>query len=262
MRGRFRGGDGRILRPMHARAPRGALLAALLLVAALGCGRGTTSDGVASGDSTNAGGTTPLPGAVAADTTFQRGSVRAGGDSLFFTACGGTTEAWLDDRTGGLLTGAARALAADGGQAVYVEMNGGAGATGTITAHEFLRAAPVGEGGGCNRAPEAYLYQAFGGEPFWSVHVWEDSVVFQQPAEPGRVAWPAPAVVPSRDPGGARTWTAAAQDGRQALTLTIEHARCADGMSGEVTAFRARATFAGRALEGCARAGMGADEVR
>lgn len=234
-------------------APRGALLAALLLVAAPGC-RG--------GESTSAGGPAELPGAATADTTFQRGSVRAGGDSLFFTACGTSAEAWLDDRTGGLLSGAVHALAADGRQAVYLEMNGGPSGAGRVAAIEFLRAAPTGEGGGCNRAAEAYLYQAFGEEPFWSVQVWGDSVVFQQPDEPGRVAWPATAVVPSRDPGGARRWIAAAQDGRPALTLVIELARCADGMSGEVTAFSAHATFAGRPLEGCARAGLGADETR
>ncbi|MEO6463426.1 MAG: hypothetical protein ABIP29_10160, partial [Candidatus Eisenbacteria bacterium] len=114
----------------------------------------------------------------------------------------------------------------------------------------------------CARAPETSLYQAFGQEPFWSVHVWDDSLVFQHPDEPNRVAWPAKDVVPSRDPGGARTWRVAAGSGRPALTLTIEHAPCTDGMSGEVTAFRSRATFAGRDLAGCARAGTAADEVR
>jgi uncharacterized membrane protein len=245
---------------MNARAGLALVLLVLIASVALaGCRRGTTPDGTATGDSTTSPGATPAAAII--DTTFQRGSVRVRGDSLFFAACGSTAEARLDDRTGGTLASAVRSLA-DGGQAVYVEMNGGPAGAGTVAAVEFLRAAPIGEGGGCGRAPEAYLYQAFGEEPFWSVHVWTDSVVFQQPDEPNRVAWPATAVVPARDAAGARTWTAAAQGGHPALTLTIERAPCTDGMSGEVTAFRARATFGGRALQGCARAGTAADEVR
>jgi uncharacterized membrane protein len=188
--------------------------------------------------------------------------VRVAGDSLFFTACGIAGESRLDDRTGGALTSAVRSLTDGGGQAVYVEMNGAAAGTGAAAAFEFLRAAPVGEGGGCDRPAGTYLYQAFGEEPFWSVRVEEDSIVFEQPDTPSRVAWPAAAVVPGLEPNGARTWTAAARDRRPALSLTIERTPCTDGMSGEVTAFRAHATFAGRALEGCARAGTAADEVR
>jgi uncharacterized membrane protein len=120
----------------------------------------------------------------------------------------------------------------------------------------------VGEGGGCNRPPGDFVYQAFGTEPFWSVRVDVDSVVFTQPDEPNRVAWPAPAVVPAIDPSGARTWLAEGRHGGPGLTLVIERGSCADGMSGETTALRARATFGGRTLEGCARAGTAADEVR
>ncbi|MEO6462669.1 MAG: hypothetical protein ABIP29_06290, partial [Candidatus Eisenbacteria bacterium] len=134
-----------MLRAMNMRAPRGALLVTMLVVSSLaGCGRGTPRD------DHDAGGTT-APDPVAADTAFQRGSVRVRGDSLFFIACGSTAEARLDDRTGGVLAGAARSLG-EGGQNVYVEMNGGASSAGTVTAFEFLRAAPVGEGGGCARA--------------------------------------------------------------------------------------------------------------
>ena len=249
---------------MHAPAPRGALASAvLLLLLAAGCGGGTSRD-TTDGDSTRADGA--APGADATDTTFQRGSVRAGGDSLFYTACGSEAEAWLDDRTGGELSSAARSLAADGSQAVYVEVMGGPTGAGTIAAIRFLRAAPMGEGGGCNRPAATYLYQALGEEPFWSVYVWEDSLVFTQPEGgtpgPSHVAWPAPAVVPSRDARGVRTWRAEAKGGRPELLLTIEPARCVDGMSGEVMTFRAQATFASRVLEGCARVGTAADEAR
>lgn len=252
-----------MLRAMNVRAPRGALVATMLIVSSLaggGCGPGTPRGDHAAGGST--GGSATTPGPVAADTAFQRGSVRVRGDSLFFIACGSTAEAWLDDRTGGALARAVRSLG-EGGQAVYLEMNGGAAGPGAVTAFEFLRAAPVGEGGGCGRAPGTYLYQAFGEEPFWSVHVWDDSLVFQQPDEPARIVWPSRSVTATRHEIGARAWTAPAGTGGQPdLELTIEHVPCSDGMSGEVTAFRARATLAGRALEGCARAGTAADEVR
>lgn len=209
------------------------------------------------GTDTTLAGRAPAP----ADTIFQRGIATLRGDSLSFTGCGNTTSARLEDRTGGALTSAVRTL---GGEGVYVEMNGNeaADAEAAVVALELLRAAPVGEGGGCDRPPGEYVYQAFGNEPFWSVRVDTDSLVFLQPEDPNRVAWPAPAVVPSLDAAGARTWTIEGPDGTPVLTLVLERATCADGMSGETTTFRARARYAGRDLEGCARAGTAADEVR
>jgi uncharacterized membrane protein len=250
---------------MNRTAPGGALVPAVLVLCALaGCARGTPPDsasgsGSGSGDSARAG-QSGAP-AAAGDPAFLRGTVRVAGDSLYFTACGSAAEAWMADRTGGELTAAARSLG-EGGAGVYVEVNGGATGAGTAAAAEFLRAAPIGEGGGCNRPAGAYLYHAFGEEPFWSVRVEEDSLVFEQPGEPARVAWPAAAVVASRGASGARTWTADAAGGRPAIALTVERGRCTDGLSGEVTAFRSRVTFDGRAMEGCARAGLASDEVR
>jgi uncharacterized membrane protein len=250
----------------HAAPALAALAAAVAAAAGLaglaGCGPGSR---------TQAGGATdslppvaPVAVTTPTDTTFQRGLLRVRGDSLFFTGCGNTSESRLDDRTGIALAGAMTNLGAAQGQPIYVELNGGspAGGGATFIAVEFLRATPVGEGGGCNRPPGDFVYQAFGTEPFWSVRVDVDSVVFTQPDEPNRVAWPAPAVVPAIDPSGARTWLAEGRHGGPGLTLVIERGSCADGMSGETTALRARATFGGRTLEGCARAGTAADEVR
>lgn len=246
---------------MDARAPRGALFFAIGALVLAGCGSGGGGGPQDSAPGDPAGGDGSAPPAAASDTTFLRGSVRVAGDSLYFTACGSAAETWLDDRTGGVLATAARSLG-DDGAGVYVEMNGASTGTGTAAAFEFLRASPIGEGGGCDRPAGAYLYHAFGEEPFWSVRVEEDSLVFEQPDDPARVAWPSSAVVPSRDAAGARTWTAAASAGRPAIALTVERGRCVDGMSGEVTAFRSRITVGGRAMEGCARAGLAADEVR
>jgi uncharacterized membrane protein len=245
---------------VHARrAPALAILAiagfALLLSA---CERSTPrTPGEASAPESVA-----VPSASAPPAAFRRGTLRVAGEALTFTACGGTGESPLVDRTGGELTAAARSLG--GGGPLYVEFRG-TETQGTTPAEAvtFLRAAPVGEGGGCDRPAGAYVFQAFGNEPFWAAYVWADSLVFLQPDEPSHVAWPVSGVTATGTTGGRRTWMAAATaPGAPALTLEIEPGRCTDGMSGEVTAFRARATFAGRALEGCARAGTAADEAR
>ena len=222
-----------------------------------GCGRGTSpSDRAAAHDSLPAG------APQAADTTFHRGLARLNSTQLLFTACDGPPEAPLEERSGGAVANAVKSLAGgDGATKVYVEFTGG-NAGGTLAAYELLRAAPVGEGGGCERPVGTYLYQAFGNEPFWSVTVWEDSVVFAQPDDPARVAWPSTQVKATRDPAGTRTWTAQDHGGLPVLTLTIDRATCTDGMSGEVTTFRARARLSGRELHGCARAGAAADEAR
>ena len=238
-----------------------AAIAALAVVVSACAPARRDGDGVgAAGDSARSPGA--APGATA-DTTFRRGVVVARGTARTFTGCGNTVGVRLIDRTGGALDAAVRALGGDG-SGVYVEMNGGApaGDTTTVVALEFLRASPIGEGGGCDRPPGDYVYQAFGNEPFWSVRVDTDSLVFSQPDEPSRVAWAAPAVVPSLDATGARTWTVEGPAGGAVLVLTIERGTCADGMSGETTTFRARARYGERTLEGCARAGTAADEVR
>lgn len=200
----------------------------------------------------------PAVGA-AADTTLGapegllRGTVILAADGSVFRPCEGGPDLWLVDQTGGVLTRVHDELEA-GGTGIYTEVLArpigvpaipeAAAFTDAVAVTEVRRAAR--EGGACEEALD-FVVRARGSEPAWSVTVRVDAVVFEQPAEPARLEFPAP--VPSAA-DGRRTWSAAA--GGHRVELTVEEAPCTDPMSGEYSALSARATVDGRDLRGCA----------
>jgi putative lipoprotein len=115
---------------------------------------------------------------------------------------------------------------------------------------ELVRATPVGEGAGCAEAPARYRFRASGNEPFWSVTVGKDTVVFEQPDEPRRIAAP----LTRRDEGASRRVFQAETAGH-VIRVALSPARCSDSMSGALYSFSAEVVFDGRSLSGCARAG-------
>lgn len=164
------------------------------------------------------------------------------------------------DRTGGDLRRAHEALGGPG-QPVFVEVRAeavepGAGtrdAPARLGVISLVRASPVGEGAGCSEAPARYRFRASGNEPFWSVTVERDSVVFQQPEEPRRVA--APIVGAEADSNHYAVHARSGGPSPHTIRLLLTLGRCADSMSGALYSFSAVATIDGRSLTGCGRAG-------
>jgi uncharacterized membrane protein len=143
---------------------------------------------------------------------------------------------------------------------VFVEVRGvwgdsgsGAPARPSLRVGKLIRASPVGAGSGCEEPPAPYRLRAVGNEPFWSATVTADSVIFMQPDEPARIAFPAglPALCPGRIVYQVETRSPEPHTFR----LTFRAGRCIDSMSGAIYSLSAQAVLDGRPLSGCAREG-------
>jgi uncharacterized membrane protein len=183
-------------------------------------------------------------------------------DSGIVSLCSGG-ELRVQDLTGGELGRAHEALGGPG-RPVFVEVvteamgrgRGAEGASGELGASvvELVRASPVGESAGCSEPPALYRVRASGNEPFWSATVEEDSIVFEQPADPSRVAAP---IVGREEHAGRLVYRAEGSggDGSHLIRVTLTKGRCADSMSGALYSFSAEVVFDGRSLTGCGRTG-------
>jgi len=215
----------------------------LLLALAPGCGPADTPwpDDAPSPEPTASVTFTAAPG--------QPGRLRLAGDTLRFEGCDDTGPA-IDVRDE---TGEARSIlqelgAGPPGLTVLVRMGNG-----RITA---IRYAGL-EGPDCTtRLPPEGDLQASGNEPFWNVRIAGDTAVVRTPDEidgerytDGR--W-------SRTSEGGWRFEAAAAYGTGTITLDVEEARCADGMSGARYPYRANLVRDGRSMSGCAMEGKSA----
>lgn len=88
---------------------------------------------------------------------------------------------------------------------------------------------------------------AVGTEPFWSVTIRPEGLVFSAPDQAGITA---PATAPTVS-GDAARWAATGSDGMP-LTVSLTLAHCSDGMSDAVHPFTAVVEAGGRTLKGCA----------
>ena len=226
--------------------------AALLLLLAGGCSGSGTEERI------------PEDKGTLSTVHPQRASYRglyvvAGGpDSGIIRLCAGG-ELLVHDRTGGELRRAHEALGAGPEGPVFVEVRAesipdGDGTEGSprLAVLELVRASPVGESAGCAEPPAHYRFRASGNEPFWSVTVGRDSVIFEQPEDPRRIAAPV-----TRREGASRRIFHAETSGPAAhvIRVTLTPGRCADSMSGALYSFLAEVVVDGRSLSGCARAG-------
>lgn len=209
-----------------------------------------------------AGETTGVSAEVPSPPARFRGLYTAASpDSGTIRLCEGGTLA-VRDLTRGELQSAHEALGGGPEVPVFVEVraeSAHAPATGgvTLTVQALVRASPVGESAGCAEPPAPYLYRASGNEPFWSATVGEDSIVFEQPEEPRRLAAP----ITVRETSAGRRVVHAETGGSvpHRIRLTLTPGRCADSMSGAIYSFSAEAVVDERPLSGCARAGDRAD---
>jgi putative lipoprotein len=227
-----------------------------LLLLAPGCSR--SDQPPPSGETTGAHVSVDVP---SPQSRFRGLYTAASPDSGTIRLCEGGSLA-VRDLTQGELHRAHEALGGGPETPVFVEVraeSARAPATGgvTLAVAALVRASPVGESAGCAEPPAPYLYRASGNEPFWSATVGEDSIVFEQPEEPRRLAAP----ITGRETSAGRRVFHAETGGSvpHRFRVTLTPGRCADSMSGAIYSFSAEAVVDERPLSGCARAGDRAD---
>lgn len=183
-------------------------------------------------------------------------------DRTTFRPCGETAELWLLDQTDGVLAQAFAAETMKGPAMIYIEAYGERAPVaddipparsygGTFVLEQVLYAGVQSESRGCDAPPESYSVAARGNEPFWSVQVREDGMVWKQPDDPKEIALGAPQ---TQDSEGTVRYRASG--GGHELELLIDAQACRDSMSGEFFAYTAKAVLDGEELSGCARVGQ------
>jgi putative lipoprotein len=197
--------------------------------------------------------------AAESSLALKRGMLSLASEQATFKPCGEDAPLWVVDQTDGVLleTFANEPKPLE----LYLEAHGerttvpaGVEAArayrGAFILEEALYAAPAGESQGCNAPPPAYVVQARGNEPFWSVEVVDGKLIWRQPEEPKELVIEA---LESSDAEGTVGYSGEAQG--HTLELFVEAQSCRDSMSGAYFAYSARATFDGKSLKGCARIG-------
>lgn len=204
----------------------------------------------------------PAPGASApaeSSLSLKRGTLTLASNQATFQPCGAQTMLWVVDQTDGALrqmfSGQPMPLE------LYVEAHGERTASvpdtdaaraysGALLLEEVLYATPPAEGKGCSEPAPAFIVAARGNEPFWSVEVTEDKMIWRQPDAPKEITVDAPQ---SQDSEGTVGYVG--EGAGHKLELFVDSEVCRDSMSGAVFAYSARAVLDGKELKGCARIG-------
>lgn len=208
-----------------------------------------------SAESQRGGDIRPSPSDSAAGATLRaavpfRGILTVSASGGQFHPCGTAASRPVGEHKRGALEPIAR-LAADAVDSVYVEFLGtAAGEADSVFVEELLRAAPLGESSGCRQPPQEAEAVARGNEPFWSVTVKQDQILFQEPENLDGLVFPAATPV---DANGRRTYRSRREAGTpQTIEIVLERRGCSDSMSGEFMHLTAAVTLGARRLEGCA----------
>jgi uncharacterized membrane protein len=212
----------------------------------------------------------PIPSAALPEATssappaesslaLKRGTFSLEAERMTFQLCGEQTTLWVIDESDGVLreTFASEPkplqlyVEAHGERAaVPAEISAARGFPGVFILEEVLYATLPSESQGCNSPAPDYIVMARGNEPFWSVDVTADKLLWRQPDAPKEVVFDA---AQSQDAEGTVGYTGSA--GGHTIELLINAQVCRDSMSGALFAYTARATFDGNQLKGCARIG-------
>ena len=190
---------------------------------------------------------------------LKRGTLTLAAKQATFQPCGASTQLWVIDQTDGVLrqTFANEPIPLE----LYIEAHGERTAVpdtipaasaypGAFILEEVLYATQPAETQGCKEGAPTYIVIARGNEPFWSVEVTADKMVWRQPESPAEVTINAPQ---SQDSEGTVGYVGAASGHK--LELFIDAQPCRDSMSDAFFAYSARAVFDGKELKGCARIG-------
>lgn len=158
------------------------------------------------------------------------------------------------DPSGSLATAMA-GLASDAARGVYAELNGELSSDGSsLAAPTLLRARDPKEPTGCDVPVFDGEYRASGNEPFWSVEIRQDGIIYSDPTVPtGRTY---PYAFTRTETGSVVYATKITSPAVSTLEIALEPGRCVDSMFGEIRGFAAHAKLDGRKLEGCAAPGV------
>lgn len=246
---------------MQASYGAARLMALSLMVSIVGC----SPDPSAPISSQRASSDTPAPkieeaSVAESSLAIKRGVMKIAEERATFTPCDGKGELWVLDQSPGMLT----QTLIDGQQAapvsLYVEAYGerapadempqAQGFEGIFVLEDILYAGMPGEIGGCDAPAPTYVVMARGNEPFWSVEVRDDQMIWRQPEAPTEIQFGEPQTINAE--GAVRYAVSVAQ---HELELMIHAQGCHDSMSGEYFAYTAKARLDGREFSGCARVG-------
>lgn len=236
-------------------------LALSVIVAAAGCSREPSPAMPAGRDASDAA----APSVDATPETdsslaIKRGVMTIAEERATFTPCDAKAELWVLDQSPGILT----QTLIEGEQAapvsLYVEVYGERAPAdevpeaqdfeGVFVLEDVLYAGIPGEGRGCEAPAPSYVVLARGNEPFWSVEVRDDRVIWRQPDAPQEIQFGEPQTINAE--GAVRY---AVGNAEHQLELMVHALACRDTMSGEFFAYTAKALLDSRELNGCARVG-------
>lgn len=185
-----------------------------------------------------------------------RGILKISGVVTTFLECGSPAAAAMTlTDSAGELAKAVASLEAKPSEGIYVEFDGAPAADGkTLMWKQLLRAHGLREGPACDAPVFEGEFLTNGNEPFWSVEIRENGIVYRSPALPKGRVYP---YAFTRTASGAVVY-ATKTDGPVVSTLEISLTpnRCVDSMSGELRSLKAKIALDGRELSGCAVAGV------
>jgi uncharacterized membrane protein len=133
----------------------------------------------------------------------------------------------------------------------------GAGTLADTTGSPPVAAAPSPPAAGPPPAPSAPLFpdslelQALGNEPFWSVTITREAMVYRDPGRQEGVTFPAPQML--RVEGRWHFRSARPDATPSYIEVAVEETPCSDGMSDERYRFSAHTHLDELHLDGCAR---------
>jgi putative lipoprotein len=185
-----------------------------------------------------------------------RGFLVVGPDLATFMVCETFETAWVRNGSGEDLLEIHRSLGAKEYAPIYTELRGAYepappeivrdGFDVVFTLTELRRAYPGGEGPDCSENL-AFVFRAFGNEPFWSVKISGTGIAVTRPddAEP---PW-FPLVEPMLEPSATRYIS---RKGERTIDVVVRAGRCRDTMSGAYFNLSAEMQLDGRTYVGCA----------
>lgn len=188
-----------------------------------------------------------------------RGFLVVGPDLMTFMVCETFETAWVENESGEDLAEIHRSLGAKEYAPIYTELRGEfepappevvrEGFDVRFALTELRRAYPTGEGPDCGENL-AFIFRAFGNEPFWSVKVSGNGIAVTRPGD-DEPPW-FPHVDPILERGATRYIS---RKGERSIDVLIKAGRCRDTMSGAYFNLGAEVRLDGKTYTGCAMRG-------
>jgi uncharacterized membrane protein len=161
----------------------------------------------------------------------------------------------LTDSAGVVLTDVAQGFQPKPGDALFAELRVPPGSAGPdLTVRQVRRLTRVNEGGSCAELPPAFVFRAFGSEPYWSAEVGPERIVYTTPESPSGIAFDE---VAPRWAGAKRVYQGFRRgQGERLIEVRVSREGCRDGVSGAYFAYSAEVRLRSGTRTGCARGGI------